>query len=94
MPKGRGKKAAILDLDGGGEDSVNRASAMEGQKMNDEFVKLEWRLGFCNKCGPGKWCKINKLSTHIHLTVQQLGGWAHVLVHVFFFQSSHSHHLF
>ena len=63
----------ILDLDGRGEDSINGALAMEGQKTNDEFVKLERRLGSCNKCGPGKWCKINKLGTHVHLTAAAWG---------------------
>ena len=42
--------------------------------------RLQRKLISCNQCGPDKWCKVKKVSTHVHLTAPQLGGWAHALV--------------
>jgi len=81
--KGHRKKALTLDLDGRVEDAESEGLAMQVQKENKEFQKLKKKMVSCNKCGPEKWCKVNKLGMHVHLTAPQLGGWAHVLVCVF-----------
>ena len=80
--KVRGKKAFALDLDGG-VDGVDQGLAIQAKQESKEFQKLQKKLASCNKCGPNKWCKVNKLGTHVTLTAIQLAGWAHSLVQFF-----------
>jgi hypothetical protein len=44
------------------------------------LLQLEKALSQCAKCGNEKWCKINKMGNHVHLTFQQLRAWALSLV--------------
>jgi hypothetical protein len=74
-----GEKALALDLDGGLDDDKTEG-VVQAQKESEEFQRMQNKLVSCNRCSPNKWCKINKLGTHVHLTVPQLGSWAHALV--------------
>ena len=68
------EKPPPVDLDGCVED-VDEVMTIQAQKESNEFQRLQRKLTYCNPCGPDKWCKVNKVSTHVHLTALQLGGW-------------------
>jgi len=64
---------------------MDEVTAIQAQKESEEFQRLKKKSASCNRCGPNKWCKVNKVGTHVHLTAVQLGGWAHALVCIFSF---------
>jgi len=66
-----------LDLD---EEEEEEAAVDLLEEEGECLKKLGKVLGQCAKCGRGKRCKIDKLSTHIHLSFQQLCSWALSLV--------------
>jgi hypothetical protein len=80
--KGKGKIPLMnLDLD---EEEVDASVVLE-EEESECLKRLEKSLGQCAKCGVEKRCKIDKLSTHVHLSFQQLRSWALSLVTYTFF---------
>ncbi|KAH7910155.1 hypothetical protein BJ138DRAFT_1009461, partial [Hygrophoropsis aurantiaca] len=70
----KGKKAVLLDLDNDDENQGEAGEAMV-QKEKHWLGELEKALTLCQKCGPSKWCKVDKHGTHTHLTFHQRRGW-------------------
>jgi hypothetical protein len=71
----------LLDLDNYDE------SDGDGEGPDDLIAKehkqlelLDRALTNCARCGPDKYCKIDKAGDHVHLSFQQRRGWANALV--------------
>jgi hypothetical protein len=76
----KGKKVALLDLDNDGEDEEEDNDEAMAEKEKKALEELENILRQCQKCGPSKYCKIDKMGQHVNLTFQQRRGWSVALV--------------
>jgi hypothetical protein len=54
------------------------------EKEKKQLELLEKALSGCVRCGPEKFCKIDKSGNHVNLTFNQRRGWANALVTVSF----------
>ena len=75
---GKSKKPVLLDLDNDEDGDIEDEGIAECEKAAME--KLDRALSGCQKCGPTKACKINKLGEHVALTYNQHRGWSVALV--------------
>ena len=76
----------MLDLDNDDDDGDEAEGIAEGEMKSME--QLDRTLTVCQKCGPSKYCKINKTGVHVNLTFGQRRGWAVALVTHFALQSA------
>ncbi|KAI6137828.1 hypothetical protein BKA82DRAFT_36073 [Pisolithus tinctorius] len=79
-PPGKGKNPPLLDLDNDGSSADDEDSAAI-EKENKSLMELEKSLKLCQRCGPSKYCKINRAGQHVNLTFNQHRGWALTLGH-------------
>lgn len=84
--KGSRKKQAapiLIDLDNeeddddADEDEENSGLPEREQK---QLEILERELAKCQRCGPDKYCKIDKSGSHVPLTMNQRRAWSIFLV--------------
>ncbi|KAI6144409.1 hypothetical protein BKA82DRAFT_35643 [Pisolithus tinctorius] len=64
-PPGKGKNPPLLNLDNDGSSADDEDSAAI-EKENKSLMELEKSLKLCQRCGPSKYCKINRASQHGH----------------------------
>jgi hypothetical protein len=75
--KSKGKKKhllPLLDLDRDGDEHENEDEEGDSDLMEKEKKQLELlekALSGCVRCGPEKFCKIDKSGNHVNLTFNQ-----------------------
>ncbi|KAF4574498.1 hypothetical protein EYR36_005839 [Pleurotus pulmonarius] len=81
------KALPILDLDhedddDGSDDGMDNEGGSDFYEREDhQLALLENKLKSCARCGPDKFCKIDKSGTHVGLTMAQRRSWANALAH-------------
>lgn len=78
----KGKAKPLLDLDnylGDTEDDGEDANNLMANEQK-QLQLLDKTLAGCVRCGSEKYCKIDKVGNHVHLTFNQRRGWANALV--------------
>jgi len=85
VSRAKGKKkepVRILDLDHDDDGNDGEEEGPDDLMMKEmkHLELLEKALAGCVRCGPEKFCKIDKGGNHIHLSFNQRRGWANALV--------------
>ncbi|KIJ51785.1 hypothetical protein M422DRAFT_244134 [Sphaerobolus stellatus SS14] len=78
---GYGKaKPGLINLDTIDDDNAEPEDVLDVEKQLEEFTCLKKNLFGCPvHSKPSEYCKINRFSAHILLTVNQIGAWVYAL---------------
>jgi hypothetical protein len=90
----RKKGAQVIDLNKSDADSNSDDFERDETLLGNELTyvnKLKHQLSQCARCGPRKYCKINKFSKHCEISWQKIRAWAIAWVFFNFFLFSCSH---